>query len=73
MEDTGGGLEGGGGQPDGSGGGGLLRQLRPIPGVLEFEESRLDEAVGSIRYEAMLDRGEYVRLVQVYLNACKHF
>ena len=51
----------------------LLRELRPIPGEMDCDGSMLEEAVGLIRYEAMIDRGEYVRLVQVYLNACGHF
>jgi hypothetical protein len=51
----------------------LLGELRPIPGVMECDGSRMDEAVGLIRYEAVLNRREYVKLVQVYLNACKHF
>jgi hypothetical protein len=53
--------------------GGLLRQLRPIPGVVEFGEDQLDKAMGAIQYEAILDRRQFVELVQVYLNACQHF
>jgi hypothetical protein len=37
--------------------------------VLAVDSSSLEEAMESISYEALLDRGEYVKLIQVYLNA----